>query len=172
MTLALVLLNLRKCWGWHLLSCSFPCPSVGDETCSPILALRYIYINIYSILRRDFFFCARFASFCANSLSSYLFFRFFVLFHSCCSHSLVFGKTFVHEFHISYTVLARRIVVTRLDARFATHVSKVKGRLGNLTNTSISLFRNDSTIKTYFTVIIIICTICAIFFIKNILHFI
>ena len=26
---------------------------------------------------------------------------FFILFHSCCSHAKVFGKTLVHEFHIS-----------------------------------------------------------------------
>ena len=30
------------------------------------------------------------------------FFCFFVLFHSCSSHAGVFGKTLVHEFHISY----------------------------------------------------------------------
>ena len=36
-------------------------------------------------------------------LSSYIFFFcFFGLFHSCCSHVRVFGKTLVHEFHISY----------------------------------------------------------------------
>ena len=28
---------------------------------------------------------------------------FFILFHSCCSHTQVFGKTLVHEFHISYS---------------------------------------------------------------------
>ena len=28
---------------------------------------------------------------------------FFILFHSCCSHALVFGKTLVHEFPISYS---------------------------------------------------------------------
>ena len=27
---------------------------------------------------------------------------FFVLFHSCCSRAWMFGKTLVHEFHISY----------------------------------------------------------------------
>ena len=26
-----------------------------------------------------------------------------VLFHFCCSHAQVFGKTIVHEFHISYS---------------------------------------------------------------------
>ena len=29
--------------------------------------------------------------------------RFFILFHSCCSHARVFWKTFVHEFNISYS---------------------------------------------------------------------
>ena len=33
--------------------------------------------------------------------SSYL--CLFMLFHSCCSHARVFGKTLVHEFHISYS---------------------------------------------------------------------
>ena len=28
---------------------------------------------------------------------------FIVLFHSCCSHSRVFGKTLLYEFHISYS---------------------------------------------------------------------
>ena len=30
-----------------------------------------------------------------------LFVCFFILFHSCCSHAQVFGKTFVHELSIS-----------------------------------------------------------------------
>ena len=29
-------------------------------------------------------------------------FCFLLLFHTCCSHALVFGKTLVHELHISY----------------------------------------------------------------------
>ena len=28
---------------------------------------------------------------------------FFILFHNCCSHALVFGNLLVHEFHISYS---------------------------------------------------------------------
>ena len=32
-----------------------------------------------------------------------MFVSFFVLFHSCCSHAQVFGKTLVHEFLISYS---------------------------------------------------------------------
>ena len=28
---------------------------------------------------------------------------YFILFHSCCSHTLVCGKTLVHEFPISYS---------------------------------------------------------------------
>ena len=46
-----------------------------------------------------FFFLALFTSFHTHSL----FFCFFVLFHSCCSHARVLGKTLVHEFFISYS---------------------------------------------------------------------
>ena len=38
------------------------------------------------------------------SLLSYLSSVSFLLFHSCCSHALEFGKTLVHEFLISYRV--------------------------------------------------------------------
>ena len=38
-----------------------------------------------------------------NHLWITLFFCFFVLFHSCCSLARVFGRTLLHELHISYS---------------------------------------------------------------------
>ena len=54
------------------------------------------------VSRRDIFYSARCAS--LNVFSSLLtsFLCLYVLFHSCCSHAQVFGKTLMHEFHISY----------------------------------------------------------------------
>ena len=50
---------------------------------------------------RDFFFFrARFASFHTHASLLIFLFCFRILFHSCCSHVQVFGKTLVHEFHI------------------------------------------------------------------------
>ena len=51
------------------------------------------------------FFRACFASF-LYSPSLLTFFCFFVLFHSGFSHGWVFGKTLVHEFHISYMAIS------------------------------------------------------------------
>ena len=45
---------------------------------------------------------ARFTSVQTRSSLLTLFICFFILFHSCCSHVLVFMKTLLHEFLISY----------------------------------------------------------------------
>ena len=50
---------------------------------------------------RNFIFRARFTAYHNHvSLLTFIVF-FFILFHSCCSHARVFGKTLVHEFLIS-----------------------------------------------------------------------
>ena len=49
------------------------------------------------------FFRARFAFFHTHACLLISFAYFFILFHSCCSHAQVFGKTLVHEFPISYS---------------------------------------------------------------------
>ena len=52
--------------------------------------------------RRDFFFfLARFTSFHTQAFLLAIFVV--TLFHSCCSHARVFGKTLAHEFPISYS---------------------------------------------------------------------
>ena len=52
--------------------------------------------------RRDFFFFhARFTSFHTHTSLLTFIICFFILFHSCCFHARVFGKTLVHEFPIS-----------------------------------------------------------------------
>ena len=48
-----------------------------------------------------FFFRARFAFFHTHASLLTSFVCFFILFHSCCSHAQVFGKTLVHEFPIA-----------------------------------------------------------------------
>ena len=50
-----------------------------------------------------FFSSARFTSFHTHASLLTFFVCFFVLFHSCYSHARVFGKTLVHEFHVSYS---------------------------------------------------------------------
>ena len=68
------------------------------------------YVYYYCILIRYGlaalpYFRARFYFFpYPTSLLIFFFFScFFVLFHSCCSHSRLFGKTLVHESPISYS---------------------------------------------------------------------
>ena len=61
-----------------------------------------ILIRIVSAVVTSFFFRACFTSFHYTHASLLTFvFCFFILFHSCCFHSQVFGKTLVHEFPIS-----------------------------------------------------------------------
>ena len=52
-------------------------------------------------LRNFFLLCTRFASFYSHTSLLIFFFCYFILFLSCCPHVRVFGKTLVHEFHIS-----------------------------------------------------------------------
>ena len=53
---------------------------------------------------RDSFFSCHLYFFPYSHLSSYTFFVcFFILFHFCCFHSRLLGKTLVHEFLISYS---------------------------------------------------------------------
>ena len=52
---------------------------------------------------RTFFFRALFTSFHTHASLLTVFICLFVLFHSCCSHVRMFGKTLVHEFPISYS---------------------------------------------------------------------
>ena len=60
-------------------------------------------IMIYKAVGTSFLFRAHFT--CFHTLVSLITFSFcfFVLFHSCCSHARLFGKTLVHEFLISYS---------------------------------------------------------------------
>ena len=60
--------------------------------------IRWYHSGMTSII----FFHAHFTSFHTHA-SLLTFFSFFVLFYSCCSNAWVFGKTLVHEFHISYS---------------------------------------------------------------------
>ena len=71
--------------------------------------------------RRDFFLRSRFARHeseepCTGS-SPYLLLL-FVLFHSCCSHARVFGKTLMHEFYISYSHVLNASAFFSRDTRF------------------------------------------------------
>ena len=52
---------------------------------------------------RDFFFHVHFTSTHTHASLLSFFFCFFILFHSCCSHARVFGKTPVHEFVTFYS---------------------------------------------------------------------
>ena len=59
-----------------------------------------LIISLY-VVGTFFFFRIRFTSF--HPHASLLTFSFFVLFHFVCSHARMFGKTLVHELHISYS---------------------------------------------------------------------
>ena len=48
-------------------------------------------------------FRARCTSFHTHASLLTILFRFFILFHSCCSHAAGFHKTLVHEFPITYS---------------------------------------------------------------------
>ena len=66
----------------------------------------YCFFDYVMTGRGDFFFFrASLTSFHTHPSHLTLFFCFFVLFHSCCSHAPVFWKTLVHEFHISYRLI-------------------------------------------------------------------
>ena len=60
------------------------------------------------------FFRARFTSFHHAFLLS-VFVCFFILFHSCCSHARVFGKTLAHEFPIFYSHTKWYLLFSRND---------------------------------------------------------
>ena len=61
------------------------------------------YLGTGRLGRQDFFFIFGPIYVFLYSASLPTFCCFFVLFHFGCSHSKVFGKTMVHEFHISYS---------------------------------------------------------------------
>ena len=48
-------------------------------------------------------FRSHFASFHTHASLLTFFVCFFILFHSCCSHARVFGKTLAHKFPLSYS---------------------------------------------------------------------
>ena len=62
-----------------------------------------ILIRIVQAVGSNFFFRALFASFHTRASLLTFLVCFIILFHSCCSHARVFGKTLLHEFHISYS---------------------------------------------------------------------
>ena len=68
------------------------------------------YVYYFCILNRivwavetSVLFRARFTCFHTHTSLHNLFVCFFVLFHSCCSHVRVFGRTIVHELAFSYS---------------------------------------------------------------------
>ena len=86
--------------------CSRPfCLLFIEFHCTFAYLIKYFHIKLIIILfwlgNRDFIFSCSLHFFPYSHFSSYLL-RLLILFHSCCSHGLVFGKTLVHEFPISY----------------------------------------------------------------------
>ena len=71
------------------------------------------------------FFRARFASFHSHASLLTIFFCFFILFHSCCSHARVFGKTLLPEFPISYSHTEWYLIFLRNDMIEIFQVSPV-----------------------------------------------
>ena len=65
--------------------------------------LLILYFDWVVIGRPTFLFRDSFASFHTHATILTFFVCVSVLFHSCCSHARVVGKTLVHEFPISYS---------------------------------------------------------------------
>ena len=79
---------------------------------SPFFFCNWISMYFFRLLQNTNKLCLLLLYFDLDSLGCrYLFFLscplcffldcFFIFFHSCCSHARVFGKTLLHEFHIS-----------------------------------------------------------------------
>ena len=61
--------------------------------------------------------------------SSYLLRLFFLIFHSCCSHARVFGRTLVHEFPFTYSHTEWHLLFPRNDMIEMVGESPLKGWL-------------------------------------------
>ena len=95
------------CAWFSFFDCSAPfCFLLIEFNCTfstycKILTNYVYYYCVVVAVRTSFFFCARFTSFYTHASLLTFFVCIFVLFHSCCSHARVFGKTLLHEFPIS-----------------------------------------------------------------------
>ena len=65
------------------------------------LNLSCVYLLFVNIPWSGLLFCARFTSFHTHASLLTFFVCLFVLFHTCCFHARVFGKTLLDEFPIS-----------------------------------------------------------------------
>ena len=68
-----------------------------------ILFIIIIFSSLLLYYCTYFFFRARFTSYHTHASLLTFFVCFFILFHFCCSHAQVFGKTLVHEFNSYYS---------------------------------------------------------------------
>ena len=88
------------CFLWIEFHCIF---SIYCKILTNYVYYYYILFRIVYAVGTSFFFRAVFTSFCTHASLLIFFVCFFILFHSCFSHSRVFGKTLLHEF-ISVTI--------------------------------------------------------------------
>ena len=104
--------------------------------------------------RRDFFFFrALSSSFHIHSSSHLIYFLgFCVLLHDCCSHAQVFGKTLVHEFHISIEI---RVVLAFSSKYFSveTNSAKLKLIVFSLEFTAPNAKQNSSPERSWLQVV-------------------
>ena len=97
-----------------------------------ILYLLIFYFDYVVRCCRNFFILCSLSFFPYSRLSSYqisLLLTFFVslivLFHYCCSHARVFGKTLVHEFPISYSHTEWYFIFSLFGARETKHAQRI-----------------------------------------------
>ena len=88
---------------FHFLLIDFHCIfSISYKILASDIYYHCILIRIVYAVGTYFFFRDCFTFFLSHDSLLTFFVCFSILFHSCCSHVRVFGKTLVHEFHISY----------------------------------------------------------------------
>ena len=68
----------------------------------------------------DFLFSSRCTFYHVHSSHLIYFLFLFVLFHSCCSHAKMFGKTFAHKDHIFYNDIYRMELATHQTVKLIT----------------------------------------------------
>ena len=111
------------------------CFQLIEFHCSVFISckIRPCYVYQYCILIGwwwavgTFFFRARFTFFHTHASLLTFFVCLIVLFHSCCSHSRVFGKTLVHEFPISYSHTERYFLFSLFGARETKRAQRTIG---------------------------------------------
>ena len=114
----------------------------------------------------DFFFSCPFYLFPYSRLSSFRLRGFIILFHACCSHARVFGKTRLHELPITYIAMLNglpSLFSKRRDRNCRSVASEILTKY-------IYIYNNNNWFATYNYVIHPLRELPAFIF-RNLVHF-